>query len=82
MRDVAVDCAEAYLRASDILAGKDQYEKVWHGYVMGYVAMHLKSTRYLLVDLVPEVIQKESDTGSVKELPAAPSAVEAIASIN
>lgn len=34
-----------------MLAGKCQYEKVWHEYVMGYVFMHLKNTRYLLADL-------------------------------
>lgn len=51
MRDVAVDCTEAYLRASDVLVGKGRYEQVWHEYVMGYVSMHLKNTRYLLADL-------------------------------
>lgn len=51
MKDVSADCTEAYLRASDILAGKGQYERVWQEYVMGYVSMHLKNTRYLLADL-------------------------------
>lgn len=51
MRDVVVDCADSYLRANEVLAGHEKYEKVWLEYVHGYVAMHIKTKRYLMADL-------------------------------
>lgn len=56
VRNVAVDCAEAYLRASNILAGKGKYEKLWHEYVMDYVLMLFKNARYLLGDLALDAV--------------------------
>lgn len=57
MKDVAVDCADAYLRASDILAGKGQYEKVWQEYVMGYVLVHFNNARHLLGELALDAVE-------------------------
>ncbi|CAN8105284.1 unnamed protein product [Discula destructiva] len=51
MAAVTQETTQAYLKISEVLEGQDQYARVWKEYVAGYVAMHLKSARYLLSDI-------------------------------
>lgn len=51
MERVMKETVQAYLQASIALDGSDQYAKVWREYVMGYVKMHLISSRYMLSDI-------------------------------
>lgn len=51
LKDTISKSMRAYLRATEILDGNGQYAQVWREYVLGYVAMHLGSSRYLLSDI-------------------------------
>lgn len=51
MKQVKNETVQAYLRATEILSGTGQYERAWQEYVMGYVKMHLTSSRYLFGEL-------------------------------
>lgn len=51
LRQVKGETAQAYLRATEILSGTGQYERAWQEYVMGYVKMHLNSSRYRFGEL-------------------------------
>lgn len=51
LKQVKSETVQAYLRATEILSGTGQYERAWQEYVMGYVKMHLNSSRYLFGEL-------------------------------
>lgn len=51
MKEVVLETAQAYLRATNILSGREPYAQAWHEYVMGYVAMHIMNDRYMFADI-------------------------------
>ncbi|KUI64114.1 Trichodiene synthase [Cytospora mali] len=51
MEEVVTECTQAYMRATNVLAGKEPYARAWHEYVMGYVAMHIMNERYMFADI-------------------------------
>lgn len=55
VKEVVLETAQAYLRATNVLDGREPYAQAWHEYVMGYVAMHIINERYMFADIdLPE----------------------------
>lgn len=51
MKEVVQETAQAYLHATNVLAGRKIYARAWHEFVRGYVAMHIKNDRYMFADI-------------------------------
>jgi hypothetical protein len=51
IRSTVVEAVDSYRRSQYILREKHSYAQVWHTYVMGYVAMHIKNRRYRLLEV-------------------------------
>lgn len=51
MKEVLLETAQAYLRTTNVLQGRELYAQAWHEFVMGYVAMHIKNDRYMFADI-------------------------------
>lgn len=51
LQEVIGKSMRAYLRTIEILDGKGEYAQAWREYVVGYVTMHLTSSRYLFREI-------------------------------
>lgn len=51
LQEAKSEARQACSRAAEILSGRGEYARAWREYVVGYVTMHLSSSRYLFGEI-------------------------------